>query len=129
MIFYLRKEKRKDLLCADLSIDAKSANFGGHVAQNSAKFSGPLPPNIKPHDSLQAIITLFYMNIMILSYFSVNVMIPLNFAFYVRYPSSVLRSRYKHYTSGGGFGEKNKMKKKVILLKTLNENVVTFSRK
>ena len=69
------------------------------------------------------------MNIMILPYFSVNAMIPLNFAFYVRYPSSVLRSRYKHYTSGGGFGEKNKMKKKVILLKTLNENVVTFSRK
>ena len=39
MIFYLRKEKRKDLLCADLSINAKSVNFGGHVAQNSAKFS------------------------------------------------------------------------------------------
>ena len=110
MIFYLRKEKRKDLLCADLSIDAKSANFVGHVAQNSAKFS-PLPPNIKHRDSLQAVITPFYMNIMILSYFSVNVIITLNFAFHVSYPSTVLRSRYKRYTSGEGFGEKNKMKK------------------
>ena len=108
---HFRKEKREDLLCTTINWCKICKFWWTHCPKFGEIEWSPLPPNIKHRDSLQAVITPFYMNIMILSYFSVNVIITLNFAFHVSYPSTVLRSRYKRYTSGEGFGEKNKMKK------------------